>query len=103
MNLDEINQKELIPGFHGQFVHSESMTLAIWNIDEGSTAPEHSHPHEQISMVIEGQFELTVEEKSKILHPGVVATIPSNVLHAGRALTQCVLLDIFHPVREDLR
>jgi mannose-6-phosphate isomerase-like protein (cupin superfamily) len=103
IRLDDLDQIELIPGFKGRFVHAENMTVANWRIDEGSVAPEHAHPHEQITFVVEGNFELTLEGETRVLDAGLVAVIPPNVPHRGRALTNCRLKDIFYPVREDLR
>ncbi len=99
--LDEITAKEIIPGFHGKFVHSPHITLAHWNIEAGSSLPEHSHPHEQITTVLEGTLELTAEGKTHILTPGSVAAIPSDVPHSGKAVTNCRVIDVFYPRRED--
>jgi quercetin dioxygenase-like cupin family protein len=103
IRLDDLDPIELIPGYKGRFVHAENMTVANWSIDNGSVAPEHAHPHEQIAIVVEGNFELTIEGETRILDTGLVAVIPPNVPHQGRALTKCRLKDIFYPVREDLR
>ena len=51
----------------------------------------------------EGKFEMTVNGDTQILEPGFFAIIPSNVQHGGTAITDCKLLDIFTPVREDYR
>jgi quercetin dioxygenase-like cupin family protein len=53
--------------------------------------------------ILEGEFELTVAGEIKILKPGQVAVIASNVPHSGKALTQCRIIDAFYPVREDYR
>jgi quercetin dioxygenase-like cupin family protein len=103
INLDDFVQSQPVPGFKGRFVHSENITVACWKIDAGSSFPEHSHPHEQVSIVDEGEFELTIEGKTKKLYPGLVAVIPSSTPHSGRALTNCRLIDVFYPVREDYR
>ena len=58
---------------------------------------------EQISQVLEGKFELTINGESKVYEPGGVVIIPSNIPHGGAAITDCKLLDIFSPVREDYR
>ncbi len=102
VNLEEIEQKELLPGFSVRFVHGEKMTLAYWDIKAGSVLPEHAHHHEQVAaQVISGQFELTLEGETKLMNAGDVAVIPSNAIHSGRAITDCQLLDVFSPVRED--
>lgn len=101
--LDEIVPREILPGFWGKFIHTEKLTLAFWDIKEGSPLPEHSHIHEQVANVLEGKFELTINGQSETLTPGMVAVIPSGSVHSGKALTDCKILDIFSPVREDYR
>ena len=103
INLSELEEKELIPGYHVRFVHSQSMTLAYWSIDAGAALPTHSHPHEQVANVIEGEFELTVAGEVKIMKPGQVAVIPGNVPHSGKAVIASKLIDVFYPVREDYK
>jgi len=103
LSLSEVVEKEIVPGYRARFVHSENMTLAYWDVDPGSELPEHSHPHEQIANVLDGQFELTVAGESRILEPGMIAMIPSHVPHSGKAITACKLLDAFHPCRDDYK
>jgi quercetin dioxygenase-like cupin family protein len=100
---EKIKPRTVIPGFHGRFVHSATMTFALWEIDAGATLPEHSHHHEQVVHLYEGEFELTVEGKPVLATPGTVFSIPPNARHSGRALTACRILDVFYPVREDYR
>ena len=102
-NLEQITEREIVPGYRAKFIHAEKMTMAFWDVDPGAALPEHSHPHEQIANVLEGEFELTVDGEVKVLEPGQVAVIPSGVPHSGKAITACRLLDVFQPVREDYR
>jgi len=103
MNLSEVKTKEIMPGYHGKMVHSESMTWAFWDVEDQAEVPEHHHPHEQIMHVIEGSFEFTLDGKTATYGPGDVVIIPSNVPHSGKALTPCRLMDIFSPAREEYR
>jgi len=101
--LGGIGESEPLPGYRVRFVHADNMTLGYWNVKEGSVLPPHSHPHEQVSSVIEGQFELTIEDETATLGPGSVGVIPPNARHSGRAVTDCRIIDAFYPVREDYR
>lgn len=100
---EKMEPRTVIPGFHGRFVHSATMTFALWDIDAGATLPEHSHPHEQVVHLHEGQLELMVEGERIVAGPGSVVAIPPNAIHSGRALASCRVLDVFCPVREDYR
>jgi quercetin dioxygenase-like cupin family protein len=101
--IEAIEAKELVPGFAARFVHAENMTFAYWDVAEGALLPSHDHPHEQVVNILAGRFELTVEDDTRILDAGDVVVIPSNAAHSGRALAECRILDVFHPVREDYR
>jgi quercetin dioxygenase-like cupin family protein len=101
--IENIEQKEIMPGFKGRFVHTNSSTIAFWEITKGAILPEHSHIHEQTTQVVEGSLELIVNNESYILEPGSIIIIPSNVIHSGKAITNCKLTDTFSPVREDYK
>ncbi|MBL03510.1 uncharacterized protein METZ01_LOCUS20796 [marine metagenome] len=103
INLNDSAPREMMPGFNGRLVHTEWMTFVEWHVTAGALLPEHSHPHEQVTAVQEGEFEMMIDGSKNQLAPGMVAVIPSNVLHSGRAVTDCTIIDVFHPVREDYR
>ncbi len=101
--LEDIPSKEMIPGFVAKMIHMKGMTFAYWTIKAGAKLPEHHHPHEQLSYLTEGTFEFTLEGKTEIVTPGKLVVIPSNAVHSGRAITDCIIVDIFQPVREDYK
>ena len=101
IDRNDLKKHEMIPGFTAKFIHSKTMTISYWEVKKGSKLPEHSHHHEQISQVVEGRFQLTVDSETMIMTPGKTAVIPSNVMHSGLALTDCLVMDIFCPQRED--
>ena len=103
VDISSLNEKEVIPGYRARSVHSGTMTFMYWTVEEGAVMPEHSHMHEQVANVLLGKFELTVDGETKLLEPGTVAVIPPHVRHGGRAITQCELLDVFLPEREDYK
>ncbi|MGE0084205.1 MAG: cupin domain-containing protein [Desulfococcaceae bacterium] len=103
VDMNALKVREMLPGLRARFVHTGNMTFSYWNIDAGAVLPEHSHPHEQVANMLEGEFELTVNGESKRMLPGDVCVIPPNARHSGRAFTDCRVLDVFHPVREDYR
>ncbi len=103
INLSQIKEKEILPGFHGKFVHAASMTMAYWRIEAGHALPEHQHVHEQVVNVLSGTLEIILDGESVMLNKGSVLVIPPNVSHSGLSITDCEILDVFHPIREDLK
>lgn len=103
INTDETQPREIIKGARAKFVHTDGMTMSIWNFDEGAVLPAHSHFHEQMTKLISGKFEMTLDGETKVFTESDIAVIPPNVVHSGRAITACVMVDVFHPVREDYK
>ena len=95
--------KQLAPGLTGHYVHGTEMTLGYVDIVAGSKLPEHNHVHEQITYIIEGRLDMIIGGEAVSLTGGMYYVIPSNVLHSAVAITDCKVIDVFHPVREDYR
>ena len=103
LDLAAREPREVMPGWQAHFVHSAHMTFAHWTVAPGARLPAHSHPHEQVANVIDGELELTVDGETCVLRGGMVAVIPPHAVHSGRALTPCHVIDAFYPIREDYR
>lgn len=103
VELNQVKMRELFPGATTRIVHTERMTFSFLSADAGAVVPEHAHPHEQVIVVKEGEMELTVGDETHRLVPGRVLTIPPNSTHSGRAITDCDIIDVFCPVREDFK
>lgn len=102
-HLDDIPVQEIRPGFFGRLLHGDASTLAIWDIKQGSTLPEHHHVHEQITYVLEGQLQMTIGGETNVFSAGCVRVIPSNVPHSAIALTDAKVIDSFAPARDDYK
>ena len=103
LDFDAVPVRDLAPGFHARLVHAERMTIARVDVDAGSSLPAHAHPHEQVTTLLAGDFELTVAGEVHRMRAGSIVVIPGGVTHSARALTACRVMDVFQPVREDYR
>jgi quercetin dioxygenase-like cupin family protein len=73
----------------------------------GNVAVDGAHrgamTHDQWTLLLSGSFELTVCGVTHVLQPGQMLHIAPHERHSARALTACVVLDVFHPPRDDYR
>ena len=92
-----------IDGYRAKMIHTDQMSIAHWDIDEGFELPEHSHPHEQITNIIEGEFILTLNGEPIHLSAGEALVIPGDAMHSGKSLTACKIIDVWNPPRDDYR
>src|ERR1041384_3146624 len=103
LNTSELPFRELFPGVNAKLIHTDKLTIAHVTLDKGAVVSEHSHVHEQIINVLEGTFEMTLDGETKTVGAGHVGVVPSNVKHTVTCITGGKILDVFSPVRDDLK
>ena len=103
IELKDISSFQIVEGYLAKAIHTDQLSVMYVHIKAGAPLPEHHHPHEQITNIIEGELKMTVGGISKTCVPGDVVVIPSNVPHSAVALTDCRVMDVFNPPREDLK
>ena len=104
INPDDLPSFELFPGIVGAIASGEKLMLSFLDLDEGAEVAEHSHPHEQAGLILEGALLFRIGEEERLCRPGAGFIIPPNVIHWGKIETgPCKVLDIFSPPREDYR
>ncbi|MDH4156288.1 MAG: cupin domain-containing protein [candidate division Zixibacteria bacterium] len=103
VNLKELPELQLAEGVMARVVTAQTISVLHVTIEAGAIVPGHSHHNEQVVNVVEGELELTVEGTKYSLGPGNAMILAPNVEHSARAVVDCRVVDVFHPVREDLR
>jgi quercetin dioxygenase-like cupin family protein len=66
-----------------------------------ATVPLHHHPHVQCSLIESGKFEVIMDNTAMILTAGDGFFVPSGISHKVNCLSEGVIIDTFHPARED--
>lgn len=104
-DLSKQPTKTLFPGVTITTAWGESLMMSFVTFAYADAAvPEHQHPHEQMGMGLEGEFELVIAGEARIIRAGDSYLIPGNTPHSARSVNgPARALDIFHPVREDYR
>jgi len=93
------------PGGERRLGYTDHLMIVVADFSDGPQAqpdPLHSHPHEQVSYVIEGEINFVMEGKTTRLGPGDMFLVPSGVPHTIQLLTEHArLIDCFTPIRLD--
>ncbi len=93
---------QIFPGVEIFTTHGEHLMLSLVEFQPGAVVQEHSHPHEQMGLMLEGEMEFIIGGESHHVRPGQMWRIPGGVRHMAIAGDQPVkALDVFYPIRED--
>jgi quercetin dioxygenase-like cupin family protein len=84
-------------------VLGDNVMVNVVDFAPHTEAPLHIHDEEQVTIVLTGSLEFTVGSETRLMRPGDIAVIPSNVPHGGRTLDEASReIDVFHPPRRAL-
>ena len=100
----DCSQHTIFPGVNIFTVAGDKAMLSLVEFAPRAVVEPHSHPHEQMGMLLEGELTFTIGGQTRTLRPGEMWRIPGGVIHSAVAGDAPVkALDVFHPVREDYR
>src|SRR3712207_1838873 len=69
-HIGELVPKQLWDGVAARVVAGERATLIVVELDPGAVVAEHSHPNEQLGVVVEGSLTFTAGDETQELGPG---------------------------------
>jgi quercetin dioxygenase-like cupin family protein len=100
----ECARHTIFPGVHIKTCAAEQMMMSIVDLEPHSVVEEHSHPHEQVGMLLEGKALFIIGTEQKTLQAGDLYRIPGHTRHKVITSEQPTrAIDIFYPVREEYR
>jgi quercetin dioxygenase-like cupin family protein len=100
----EMSRHTIFPGIHIQTCSAEKMMLSLVDLAPHAVVEEHSHPHEQVGILLSGRAVFYIGDEHKTLQAGDMYRIPGHTRHRVVVLDEPArALDIFHPIREDYR
>lgn len=81
--------------------YDDKILLAKVQFEKGGIGPMHQHYHSQVTYVVSGKFDLTIDKETKTMEAGDSFYIPPNTMHGAVCTEAGVLIDVFSPIRED--
>jgi quercetin dioxygenase-like cupin family protein len=101
---DEASRHTIFPGVQIGTVAGDRLMLSVVEFAPRSVVEPHSHPHEQMGLLLEGELTFIVGDEKRTLRAGEMWRIPGGVVHSVFAGDEPArALDVFHPVRDDYR
>ena len=101
---EQCAQHNIFPGVDIFTAAGDAIMLSLVEMAPGAVVEPHSHPHEQMGMLLEGELTFIIGGERHTLTPGDMWRIPGNVEHSAiGGDTPVKALDVFHPIREDYR
>jgi quercetin dioxygenase-like cupin family protein len=78
--------------------HVDDITLIVEEIAPGDRIPLHTHPINEVIVILEGDPEVTLGDESRSVGPGGVVFIPAGTPHSTRnATTSLVRIHAMFP------
>lgn len=103
-SLSDLRRFALAEGVSAQALFGERAMLNLVELARDAVIPQHSHPHEQLGVVLRGELKLVVGGHEHVLREMDAYMLPGGLEHQGQAGSEgALVLDVFQPVREDYR
>ena len=94
-NLKRLKLDEFRPGIRSKLESGTSLTMAFMEIDPNKEGSAHDHPFDQCGVVIEGEIEMSIEGKKKLMKSMETYFIPAGAKHNWKTISSSArILDV---------
>lgn len=82
---------------------NDSVVTFNWFGPDTPRTQPHTHPFDQLVMVVYGKLNVEIDGQAYLLEPGTALRVPPNVPHTAwpAEKTEVLNIDVFAPIRED--
>ncbi|HCI73549.1 MAG TPA: cupin domain-containing protein [Lachnospiraceae bacterium] len=99
---DKVTPEDMGGGVTRRVLAYSDDLMAVENtFEKGAVGALHHHPHTQITYILSGEFEFTIDGVKKIVRAGDTLLKTNGVEHGCVCLEAGKLLDIFSPYRQE--
>ncbi len=104
VTIAELPELTVAPGLVLQPLVGTGLMVSFARYEAGAEAPLHAHEEEQVFVVVDGEFDVTLGEETRRLKVGEAAVIPSWVPYHVMASDDgpATQIDVFCPPRDSL-
>lgn len=104
LSPEDCSRHRIFPGVEIATAAGQQIMLSLVEFEPHAVVEAHSHPHEQMGLLLEGELEFIIGDERQVLRPGQMWRIPGGVVHKAIAGNEPVkALDVFCPIRDDYR
>ena len=77
-NPEKIAPKMLAPGVTAKIASGEKMMFSLVTLAPDAVVPTHSHPHEQMGMMVSGTMEFTIAGETRVFSGNEMYLVPGR-------------------------
>ena len=99
--LKNLPEEKISDQISRRVLAGDKSMIVWWSMKAGAHAAAHQHPNEQVFWVTSGSMDIRIGGERHVCRAGDVGVIPGGVEHEAWFPTDCEVIDVFAPRRED--
>ena len=103
VEIERLPTVEFVDGLVFRPVVGEGLMVNFVRYRPHTEAPTHTHEEEQVTFVLDGEFDFDLDGEVRTMRPGMAVHVPPGVPHGARTRdSTCHEVDVFAPPRRVL-
>jgi quercetin dioxygenase-like cupin family protein len=98
---DHIKADQITPLYSRKVAFGDNVTVARLEAKSGAATRIHSHPYEEVIVVLKGKWRFLLPSGEVVLEANQMLKIPPGMEHGSEVLEDAVAIDVCSPARTD--